>query len=172
MNCNNCGAPVEAVHGERYFFCDYCHSFRFIESSEQSIDGVVATMDVADTCCPVCDDQPLVKAKLESQEVSHCPDCRGILMTSDRLGEVISQQIGTRPKATGNVVPLNPGELKRRLACPACQQRMDVHPYYGPGNSVIDSCYRCRLVWLDYGEVNTLVDAASRVPLWRLAHPS
>ena len=36
---------------------------------------------------------------------------------------------------------------------------MDTHPYYGPGNVVIDSCDRCELVWLDFGELKQIVDA-------------
>lgn len=37
---------------------------------------------------------------------------------------------------------------------------MDVHPYYGPGNIVIDTCVECGLVWLDHGEL-TRVEQAS-----------
>jgi Zn-finger nucleic acid-binding protein len=33
---------------------------------------------------------------------------------------------------------------------------MDTHPYGGGGNAVIDSCFVCRLVWLDAGELTVL----------------
>jgi hypothetical protein len=33
------------------------------------------------------------------------------------------------------------------------------HPYYGPGNVVLDSCESCELVWLDFGELKQIVDA-------------
>jgi len=36
---------------------------------------------------------------------------------------------------------------------------MDVHPYYGPGNVVIDTCGQCYLVWLDHGELKQIADA-------------
>jgi Zn-finger nucleic acid-binding protein len=36
---------------------------------------------------------------------------------------------------------------------------MNVHPYYGPGNVVIDTCSRCDLVWLDFGELQQISDA-------------
>lgn len=39
---------------------------------------------------------------------------------------------------------------------------MDVHPYYGPGNVVIDSCTACSLIWLDYGELQQMTDAPGR----------
>jgi Zn-finger nucleic acid-binding protein len=36
---------------------------------------------------------------------------------------------------------------------------MDVHPYYGPGNVVIDTCSGCDMVWLDHGELKQIADA-------------
>jgi Zn-finger nucleic acid-binding protein len=39
---------------------------------------------------------------------------------------------------------------------------MDVHPYYGPGNIVIDSCSACDLIWLDHGELQQITDAPGR----------
>jgi hypothetical protein len=36
---------------------------------------------------------------------------------------------------------------------------MDVHPYYGPGNVVVDTCRKCDLVWLDFGELQQIGDA-------------
>ncbi len=36
---------------------------------------------------------------------------------------------------------------------------MDTHPYYGPGNVVIDSCESCQAVWLDFGELRQIVNA-------------
>ena len=39
---------------------------------------------------------------------------------------------------------------------------MTTHPYYGPGNVVIDSCEPCDLVWLDFGELKQIVDAPGK----------
>jgi hypothetical protein len=39
---------------------------------------------------------------------------------------------------------------------------MEVHPYYGPGNVVIDSCSACDLIWLDHGELKQISDAPGR----------
>jgi Zn-finger nucleic acid-binding protein len=36
---------------------------------------------------------------------------------------------------------------------------METHPYYGPGNVIIDSCGECDLVWLDFGELKQISDA-------------
>jgi hypothetical protein len=39
---------------------------------------------------------------------------------------------------------------------------MATHPYYGPGNVVIDSCESCDLLWLDFGELKQIVDAPGK----------
>ena len=39
---------------------------------------------------------------------------------------------------------------------------MSTHPYYGPGNIVIDSCEGCDAVWLDFGELTQITDAPGR----------
>jgi hypothetical protein len=36
---------------------------------------------------------------------------------------------------------------------------MDVHPYFGPGNVIIDTCGKCDLVWLDFGELKQIEEA-------------
>lgn len=53
-------------------------------------------------------------------------------------------------------------ELQRQIDCPLCYLTMDVHSYYGPGNAVIDSCFRCGVLWLDQGEVKVLEHAPAR----------
>ena len=39
---------------------------------------------------------------------------------------------------------------------------MSTHPYFGPGNVVIDNCEACELVWLDFGELKQIVDAPGK----------
>ena len=48
---------------------------------------------------------------------------------------------------------IDPSAYSRHLRCPACEGYMEAHPYYGPGNVVIDSCADCSYVWLDHGEL-------------------
>jgi Zn-finger nucleic acid-binding protein len=36
---------------------------------------------------------------------------------------------------------------------------MSTHPYYGPGNVVVDNCGRCDVIWLDCGELAIIRDA-------------
>ena len=39
---------------------------------------------------------------------------------------------------------------------------MSTHPYFGPGNVVIDNCEACELVWLDFGELKQIVNAPGK----------
>jgi hypothetical protein len=39
---------------------------------------------------------------------------------------------------------------------------MSTHPYFGPGNVVIDNCEACELAWLDFGELAQIVDAPGK----------
>jgi hypothetical protein len=57
---------------------------------------------------------------------------------------------------------LEANEMARRVLCPYCHQLMDTHPYAGPGNIVIDTCSNCEVIWLDYGEINQVVNAPGR----------
>jgi Zn-finger nucleic acid-binding protein len=69
-------------------------------------------------------------------------------------------------------VPLDRRELHRRLRCPNCGGAFDTYPHLGPGAVVIDNCTRCDLIWLDFGEIQQIVDAPGRDRGTRGAGPS
>jgi len=50
-------------------------------------------------------------------------------------------------------------EMDRRIHCPQCGQEMDTHLYGGGGNVIIEDCEPCELNWLDYGELERIVQA-------------
>jgi Zn-finger nucleic acid-binding protein len=84
------------------------------------------------------------------------------LMSRAEFAEAVELR---RSRAVGAPVTpraIDQREMKRQVRCPSCRQAMDVHPYYGPGNVVIDSCSRCDLIWLDLGELNQITDAPGR----------
>jgi Zn-finger nucleic acid-binding protein/DNA-directed RNA polymerase subunit RPC12/RpoP len=158
MNCHNCGAAMELFDRRRYYFCRHCGSFHFIET--EALDGVrVLARDAAALPCPLCAEH-LASAQLDDTfVVKHCERCRGVLMARSTFADVVTLR---RARASGEGVipaPLDRRELQRHLTCPACGARMDVHPYGGPGNIVIDSCSRCDLLWLDHGELKQVGDA-------------
>ncbi len=158
MKCENCGASMKPMSGQDYFFCEYCGSYHFPKPSP---DGVVVLGERYNLKCPVCL-EPLVLASVVGNRILYCETCRGLLMNQDTFSEVVKH---LRAHASGPAVhqrPVDPAELQREIKCAACGQLMSTHPYYGPGNIVMDNCPSCALVWLDYGELSHIVDAPGR----------
>jgi Zn-finger nucleic acid-binding protein len=111
--------------------------------------------------CPTCG-STLVEGLMDDFRVGHCPDCRGVLLAGEDFAAIVRSRRASYRRADATPVPLEPLEFQRRVDCPRCQAPMDVHPYYGPGNTVIDSCRSCGLVWLDQGEITRIERAPGR----------
>jgi Zn-finger nucleic acid-binding protein len=158
MNCRNCAAPMELFDRRRYYFCKYCGTFEFIEDAGS--DGIHVLQRRADAApCPLCA-APLAKSLLdETQPVEYCERCRGVLIERPAFARAVQQR---RSRASGpgaTPAPIDRREFERRVTCPNCRTHMDVHPYYGPGNVIIDTCRKCDLVWLDFGELRQIDEA-------------
>ena len=161
MNCVNCGAPMTLIDERDYFRCDFFATFHFPQAAEASADGVKSLGQASEADCPVCQ-LALVEGSLDGNRVLHCETCRGVLLVGDEFMQIIARRRAQRAGPPVKPTPLNPEELERKIDCPACRKRMDVHPYYGPGNVVIDSCIRCHLIWLDHGEIAAIERAPGR----------
>lgn len=148
MNCSNCGGGLQPVGNRNYFRCPYCQTFHYPEETD---DGVAVIGDDARRDCPVCT-TPLLTAAVSGHAVGHCPTCRGLLATNETFGRVVRLKRAAA-RSVPPPIPFDPTELNHRLKCPGCGGWMDRHPYHAGGNAVIDTCYRCRLVWLDTGEL-------------------
>ena len=161
MNCRNCGGAMQLVESRGYFFCRYCGSFHFPETAGD--DGIRILGDAAKPlACAVCT-KPLASAMLdESFPVHYCSNCRGVLMPRSSFATAVHKRRAWATGHPGPVVPLNRTELDRKLSCPVCSARMITHPYYGPGNVVLDNCASCDLIWLDFGELKQIVAAPGR----------
>jgi Zn-finger nucleic acid-binding protein len=152
---------MELFDRRRYYSCNHCGTFHFMDTP--AIEGVhvLGPHDVARSC-PICT-ATLMRALLDDRAtIEHCEQCRGLLMPRQAFGEAVWAR---RASASGPGLPPQPldsRELKRHIACPSCDQKMDVHPYFGPGNIVIDSCSTCDLIWLDHGELKQITDAPGR----------
>lgn len=146
------------VPGRNYFFCEYCGAYAF---PEPNADGVVSLGEMADVQCPVCS-TVLILASVADVRVLHCTTCKGVLAEQEAFSSIVKF---IRAEASGPPDPpqrLNREELRREVHCPTCSRVMDTHPYYGPGNVVIDNCARCAVVWLDHGELAIIRDAPGR----------
>ena len=120
--------------------------------------------------CPLCAAQ-LVKALLDDVfAVEHCERCRGILLPRATFAEAVTRRRARESGEPARPVPLDRRELERVVACPSCRSQMDVHPYYGPGNVVIDSCQSCDQIWLDFGELEQITTAGGRDRGWRVSN--
>jgi Zn-finger nucleic acid-binding protein len=161
MNCTNCGGAMELSPARGYFFCRYCGSFHFPDTVAG--DGIRILGDNEPPLpCAACS-KPLAPAMLDdAHAVQYCRNCRGVLMPRRSFASVIQ-----RRRAWATDPPPPPGaldrkELDRKVACPSCGKPMATHPYYGPGNVVIDTCEGCEVIWLDFGEMKQIVDAPGK----------
>ena len=139
MNCRNCGA------------------FDFPEQTDTGVR--VLQRDAENAPCGVCS-KPLVTAALDSGEaVQYCESCRGVLLSRAHFAAFVDRQRAWATTPPVVPTPLDRQALKRSLRCPTCQTAMSTHPYYGPGNVIIDTCETCDLLWLDFGELQQIANA-------------
>lgn len=161
MNCLNCGAPLEVVDGREHFRCPYCDSLLFPDDLQNSIDRIKSLGRPSDLECTVCS-RPMTQAAMDGRKVSFCESCRGVLISSDDFLQVVGLRREKRQGPPDEPRPLNPEDLRRQIHCPSCRRSMEVHPYYGGGSVVIDSCRNCHSIWLDYGEMAVIERAPGR----------
>jgi len=154
-DCENCGAAMRLAESGGYLFCEYCTSLRFVSETDE---GVVASGAGSGEHCPACRVE-LKAASVEGQDVSYCDRCRGILLKSAVFRQVIDARIkrGCSREAPNRIA--DDEALARTISCPRCRVEMSRHPYYGPGDAVIDCCGECLLLWLDHPELTVIVKA-------------
>ncbi|MEZ6068194.1 MAG: zf-TFIIB domain-containing protein [Planctomycetaceae bacterium] len=161
MKCQSCGSPLSLQSASRIPRCSYCDSHNLLPTDGVSIDGVVFLGNLTNRECPACGDQ-LVAAALDNQPVEACPNCFGVAVRDVIFADLVD---GRRSSYRGPVsppIPLDTRELETERDCPDCREPMHVHPYYGPGTTVIDSCPACQLIWLDPGELSAIEVAPGR----------
>jgi Zn-finger nucleic acid-binding protein len=142
------------VNGRDYLQCQYCLSLAFLTDNPLAVDRISPLAGEVHAGCPVCRDRQLQMGQLDEHRVLYCDGCYGVLVQNEDFGCLIRERRARRSVPEySDVRPIDPRQYQRQLNCPNCRSRMEVHPYYGPGNIVIDSCSRCTLVWLDHGEL-------------------
>ena len=134
------------------------HSLPAGEVCQQSDDRVQPVSQQSQLHCPLCPTL-LVGAKLDGAAVLYCDDCRGVLVPSDVFSQVVANRRVAFQGPETAPTPLDVRAYDRQLDCPICSQRMETHPYYGPGNVMIDSCAACKFIWVDRGELAAIEQA-------------
>jgi Zn-finger nucleic acid-binding protein len=160
MMCQHCGAPMLLIRDRDYYFCEYCGAYHFPDSSSDGIRELGE--DPERIKCPLCH-IPFTLVTLDNHFRGYqCKNCRGLLFNRLTFRNTIETR---RAKATTPPEPqtmVKEEDLHRRVNCPKCSQTMENHLYLGPGNVVIDTCNSCNLIWLDYGELNKVVNAPGK----------
>ncbi|MDG1897311.1 MAG: zf-TFIIB domain-containing protein [Fuerstiella sp.] len=157
--CQQCGGRAASVQGREYLQCEYCRSLVFTADNPLTVDRVTPCGGDLEAECPVCQ-KTLCTGQIEERPVLYCDGCYGLLLKNEDFGAITRVR---RTRRAGHEAepcrPLNPDEYERNICCPNCRTRMEVHPYYGPGNIVMDSCPGCQYVWLDHGELRIVEQA-------------
>ena len=160
MNCKQCGAPMVLYRERDYYHCEHCDSYHF---PEESIKGLRVLGENPDGIqCPQC------RIKLNLATIDNyfrgynCINCRGLLFNRTHFREVIDIRRSRTKTPPEPVNTFHPVELSRKTDCPICDQQMETFKYLGPGNIVIDTCHKDDLIWLDYGELDKVVNAPGR----------
>lgn len=164
MNCSSCAGTMTQVRGQDHFHCHGCNQFHFASSIEAAEDALQPAGKATEFECPRCR-VPLEVGELRGMlNVCFCPNCRGFVIDSESLGAIINDLRSNYDGPDDQPRPVDPNDLDAKQTCPACLEPMDAHPYYGPGNVVIDTCMNCQLVWFDHGELARIVRAPGARP--------
>lgn len=153
-----CGAVLRTRPGYQHVQCDSCSRFHFATSIEESPDAIKPLGRETAFHCLRCS-VPLEVGRLDNTEVCFCPTCRGFVIDSNSLGALIQFRRASWTGPDDPPVRVDVNELKLKASCPACEQQMEAHHYYGPGNIILDTCNVCELAWLDHGELSKIVRA-------------
>lgn len=141
--------------------CTFCHTVQAPPDTSDVIDRVQCLSTPLGVHCPVCDDE-LEAALIDSVPACYCPSCRGLLIKNSEFRQVVESRRAAYAGPDVAATLPHPVELDRRIQCPTCHQKMEVHPYYGAGRAIIDSCSSCQLVWIDMGELTSLEQTPGR----------
>jgi Zn-finger nucleic acid-binding protein len=141
-----------------FLTCDYCGSIHF---PEPNADGVRELGETASVPCPACH-VSLIHAAIKGHRIRYCAKCHGMLIAMGNFVAIL-EDLRSRREITGDAARQPEWrDLDRKRSCPQCGLAMETHPYYGPGNVIIDTCERCSLNWLDYSELERIVRAPDR----------
>ena len=159
MNCQLCSRAMLQVPDKTHFTCHVCLTFAFPFSIDAGPEPIVPAGKGVEFGCPRCDESLEVEALFERTNVCFCSSCRKFVVDNASVGDFIRDLRASYTGPEDNPVPMNAAQLKVRCTCPACGDQTEAHPYYGPGNCVLDTCRHCKLVWFDHGELDVIVRA-------------
>ncbi len=165
MTCPNCGAAMRLKSDVDSFVCDFCSA---VHVPDTNSDGVRVLGEKSGATCPICratsPHAGLVHASVGGRRIQYCETCRGTLIPMGYFVELTQELRAAGGATIASAHPAAERDLDRRIDCPQCGERMDTHRYGGPGNVIIDSCERCQMNWLDFGELGRIAHAPDPAP--------
>jgi len=160
MNCPHCGAPMTLFRERDYYYCEHCGSYTFPDQNNQGLR--VLGENPEGIACPQCQVILNLVTYADFFRGYQCPQCQGLLFNRTTFREAIDFQRSKTKLPSEPFSSYQPAELERKTFCPVCERQMETFQYNGPGNIVIDTCHPCDLIWLDYGELQKVVNAPGR----------
>lgn len=149
---------MDLVAPRHYFFCRHCGTFHFPEAVDEGV-RVLEREPSVEQRCGVCKVALATAVLDDGFSARYCERCRGVLLPRQHFAEVVEKRRWWARTPPAPPVPLDQRELARTIKCPGCAHPMLTHPYYGPGNVVLDTCSQCDLVWLDFRELTQITSA-------------
>ncbi|MEM7812467.1 MAG: zf-TFIIB domain-containing protein [Planctomycetota bacterium] len=162
MNCSNCGGPLKANGLHEALSCPYCATRQLLATvATDGPDGLALGGMPTDAPCPSgCG--TLTGGMIDGLPVRGCETCGGFALDRGAFAQLVYGRRAGFDRGDVTPRPLDPETLREERRCPDCGDRFETHPYYGPGNAVIDNCHTCGLTWLDRGELAVIEAAPGR----------
>jgi Zn-finger nucleic acid-binding protein len=108
--------------------------------------------------CPHCGAEPLVALEYQRVEVDYCARCRGVWLDSGEI-ELLYGDAAAAREFLRSRNPVPRGEAPRK--CPECGARMLKEATDGERPVVYDRCRKGHGLWLDQGELATVLEYAA-----------
>lgn len=160
MNCPNCGAPMTLYRSRDYYHCEHCGGYHFPDQDQDGLRVLGENPEGID--CPRCRVVLRLVNYADFFQGYQCPKCQGLLFNRTTFREAIDFQRSRIKTPPDPYSTFDPVELERETFCSVCQRKMETFQYNGPGNIIIDTCHPCDLIWLDFGELQKVVNAPGR----------
>lgn len=110
--------------------------------------------------CPRCSTS-LTNRTLADATFDVCDSCGGLLLLQPDLVRMLRALTAAGPIGTDAIVAAvddQPGDI----ACPGCSKTMETFGYMETRLAMLDRCLRCRLIWVDGPELETVVRLFAR----------
>ena len=150
---------MELLDGNPAWHCDHCDTTIRLDPGETDGIQLLGRTGHEVLACPLCR-ETLQEAVMDSRyRLDACPACRGLLLAREVFAATVATKRRSPTTATAMPKRVSPRQLQRQIDCPSCAVSMMTDWLYGPGHVVIDRCEACDLVWLDGGELQTIIEA-------------